>query len=216
MLKTLQPHIKRIHNQQNVGCCASCAVVLSLEILHNMKSKEEYFSSLFLYYFSRKKQDRIYQHGTSIIDNLDILKNIGVSREYFWPFSKSRIDIEPSKDAIVDATNFRINSYRETNVSEFKQYIDNNIPVVSAIKTGKLFWKLASSINLHDYRPINDYDNRESFSHAITIIGYDDNLNNGSWIIVNSVGNKWGDNGIAAIPYSCNENIYESFVITDF
>lgn len=213
MLKTLQPHIIRIHNQQNTNACASCATILSYEIMNSIKNKKETFSSMFLYYYTRKNQNLIVDNGSSIIDNLEILKNVGVCREYYWNFSLPRINIEPTIDALNDANNYKIKSYKQISLNEYKLYLDNNIPIICAIKTGRLFWKLTGNINNHNYNPINDFDNRESFNHAVTIIGYDDNLNNGSWIIANSVGNKWGDNGIAAISYSCNENIYESFVI---
>ena len=38
--------------------------------------------------------------------------------------------------------------------------------------------------------------------HAMTVVGYDDTLNGGSFRIVNSWGYQWGDNGYAWIRYS--------------
>jgi len=80
--------------------------------------------------------------------------------------------------------------------------------------TGTKFWSLTGPLEEQKYCPVNNTDNRLSKGHAVVIIGYDDSLN--SWIIANSLGPKWGDRGLGAIPYDCNKDIGESYVITSF
>ena len=50
-------------------------------------------------------------------------------------------------------------------------------------------------------------------AHAVTLIGYNDTINNGSFLILNSWGEKWGDRGMIWIPYKyfikyCRELIF--------
>jgi C1A family cysteine protease len=47
-------------------------------------------------------------------------------------------------------------------------------------------------------------------------VGYDDEIGDGSWIIANSIGPKWGDHGYGVIPYSCVSNIGEAYILNNF
>ena len=42
--------------------------------------------------------------------------------------------------------------------------------------------------------------------HAVCIVGYDDNLNGGRFIVRNSWGTSWGDNGYFYMPYQVIQN----------
>jgi C1A family cysteine protease len=82
--------------------------------------------------------------------------------------------------------------------------------------TSRLFWGLKGPLEEQRYKQINMTDNKQYRGHAVTIIGYDDNICGGSWIIANSLGPVWGHQGYAAIPYSCNSDIGEAYAITQF
>jgi C1A family cysteine protease len=118
--------------------------------------------------------------------------------------------------AVLEAVNYTAHSYNSTTLLNFKHYLSNNIPIIIGMHTGKLFWNLRGPMSTQMYKPINDMDNRLAQGHALTLIGYDDNLNGGSWIAANSLGYHWGDHGLAAIPYACNDEIGEAYVITNF
>lgn len=81
---------------------------------------------------------------------------------------------------------------------------------------GRKFLKLHGPISQHDYCPINMETNRPAYGHAMTIVGFDDNLNGGSWIVSNSMGLSWGDHGFGAIPYSCEVDIAEAYAVYSF
>ena len=116
----------------------------------------------------------------------------------------------------VTANNYRLQSYEQVSPVNYKEYLNNGIPIIVGMRTGKLFWNLEGPLQEQEYKPINGRDNRLTRGHAITIIGYDDNINGGSWIIANSLGPRWGFQGYAAIPYICDVDIGESYIITDF
>ena len=64
------------------------------------------------------------------------------------------------------------------------------------------------------YKPVNDTDNQPSVDHALAIVGYDDQLNGGCWIIANDATTKWGDQGYGAIGYNTTVDFGEAWVIT--
>ena len=181
--------------------------------IHNQRIN---FSRLYLYYMTRKLQNRLGEHGAELKETLNALTMYGVATNSVWPFSYNRVEKEPSVQAIQDAARYKLHSFAWADSSEFKKYITKHIPIIIGMRTGRMFWKLKGQLYEHAYVPINNTDNREYKGHAVVIVGYDDTLNSGSWIIANSTGPKWGFQGYAAIPYSCNVDIGESYIITDF
>lgn len=213
---SLKKYISYLPSQERTDCCTAMATLLAVEIIMAQSDNTIRFSRLFLYYMTRKLQGRIGQRGAELGMTLHALTVHGVSTEAKWPFSYSRINMEPNVLAIEDASKYKLKSYRIVEYSEFKKHLLNGTPIIVGMFTGRQFWKISGSIELQNYMPINDTTNRPSKGHAITIIGYDDELNGGSWIIGNSLGLAWGDKGYGAIPYSCNADFGESYIIEDF
>lgn len=210
---SLKEYIKYLPDQENIDCCAASASLLASEILYSQNNRSIHFSRLFLYYMARKIQGRIGGKGASLECTLQAMKDYGVPPNINWPFTYARMNTEPSIPSINEARNFKISGYEQIFPNQFNEYISNNMPVIIGIRTGRLFWKLTGPIEEQNYIPIG-VNNRPAYGHALTIIGYDNYINNGSWIVANSTGLKWGDKGYGAIPYSCSVDIGESFVIT--
>lgn len=173
-------------------------------------------SRLYVYYMARKLQGRSGKNGAELRITLEAMTQFGVSPEQHWAFGYNRVDVEPSMQSQTEAAQFRLHGYHYICAVNFKESIDNNIPVVIGMYTGRMFWKLKGPLQEQQYKPINTEDNRQSNGHAMTIVGYDDDMNGGSWIVANSLGPKWGDHGYGAIPYSCNANIGEAYVLNGF
>jgi len=200
-------------DQHNIGCCAASASLLAAEIILADNSR---LSRLFTYYLARKSKNRIGQNGAELKDTLDSMCQYGVATDKTWPFSFNRVNTEPSVAAFSEATRLKLRSYIWVSTDSFKEYLHKGIPIIAGLHTGKLFWKMKGPLSKQVYKSINTTDNRKFRDHAITIIGYDDNLLGGSWIIANSLGLTWGDHGIGILPYECNTDIGESYAITDF
>jgi len=213
---TLQEYIQYLPSQGNVGCCTASATLLSAEIIMATHGQKINLSRLYLYYMTRKLQNRLGLHGAELKETLNALSIYGVATDATWPFFYAWAEKEPNMRAIQDAARHKLYSYEWADSIDFKKHIVNHIPIIIGIGTGKMFWRLKGQFEKHAYVPINTTNNKQYKGHAVTIIGYDDNLNGGSWIIANSVGPKWGCRGYAAIPYSCNADIGESYIITNF
>ena len=207
--------IKYLPSQENVDCCTASSSLLSAEMLLGSSGKTLHFSRLYLYYMARQQRNRVGQQGTDLLSTLDALKN-GVCTDRLWPLIPTRVDRPPPAVADIEARLYKLTSYEATEVSKFKEHLLMGIPIVIGLFTGRLFWKIKGPLSEQTYAPINNDDNRKSMGHATVIIGYDDGLSGGSWIIANSLGLKWGDHGIGILPYECNHEIGEAYIITDF
>lgn len=213
---SLRKYIDYLQPQENIPCCTACATLLAAEITMACVGNSVNLSRLFLYYMTQKMQGRLNMAGVELGHTLETLNRYGAPPEKYWSLTFYRIGREPHEQAMEEAARYRALSYSEISPLEYKDYLGRAIPIIIGIRTGELFWDLQGQLEEHKYKPVNGSDNKQSNGHAATIIGYDDDLNGGSWIIANSLGPQWGFQGYAAIPYSCNVDIGESYVINNF
>lgn len=213
---SLRKFIHKLQSQEDIPCCTACATLLPIEMMFFKAGKTVLFSRLFLYYMARQIQGRERQIGTTIQATLAALETHGICQETTWPFIKTIENRTPGIRELKEASEYKLTSFRQIEPKLYKYYLNKGMPIVASILTGKKFWELKGKYPEHNYYPVDDKDNKPTIGHAICIIGYDDNLNGGSWLISNSKGYQWGDDGYAAIPYSCNVDIGESFVIKEF
>lgn len=212
----LRKFIKYLQPQENIDCCTSSATLVAAEILCNQNGISNNFSRLFVYYMTRRLEGRLDLSGSSLRGTFNAIKEHGVCLEKIWPFDQRRVNVLPSPQSLQDAANYRINSHTGVHYSEFNNLLENNIPVVVGLKIGHLFWKLKGRLDSQLYKSINNTDNKLFKGHAVTIVGFDNNLMNGSWIIANSLGPKWGDHGYGILPYECSKDIGEAYIIKEF
>ncbi len=213
---SLRNYIQYLPSQERVDCCTSSSVLLAAEILLSQSGKNVHFSRLYLYYMTRKLQGRLGQRGAELSATFEALKRNGVATDRMWPFTSSRVEMHPHSPAVEEAVYHKLDSFEQIEVSQYKEYLNRGIPIVIGMFTGRRFWSLRGALEVQKYIPVGDEDNHRSKGHAIVCIGYNDHINNGSWIIANSLGPTWGYQGYGAIPYSCNQDFAESYVITSF
>lgn len=155
------------------------------------------------------------QRGAHLKDTLLALSAHGVPSEHIWPFLQDNVDVEPPASVVEQAQCNRLHEYEELYTTEFKSYIDNNIPVIIGINTGRLYWTPPVGNNSY-YKPINISNNRFISGHAITVIGYDNTLAGGAWVIADMCNSHLMQGGIGIIPYDCDVDICEAYIIKSF
>ena len=212
----LRKYILYLPSQDNIDCCTSCAALLATEIMLATQGIYMNFSRLFLYYMTRKMQGRLGQKGAELETTLKSLILNGVCLEKTWPFMRNLVDKEPSINAIYEATYYKIQNYISADAFEFNLLIDKKIPIIIGLRTGRLFWSMKGDFKEQNYKSINIVDNRLSKGHAVTIIGYDNSVLGGSWIIANFLGPKWGFKGYGILPYECCRDIGEAYIVKPF
>lgn len=163
-------------------------------------------SRLFLYY-----QEREYENtqpvdiGTSIRNGIKSLLKYGVCSENMWTYDINKYNIKPpskcyeNEHKTIKTKYFRI----QQNIRDLKIVISNlKRPIIFSFIVNESF--LTGDIKTTGIFKISDKEtiNKEKIlgSHTAVIVGYDDDKK--SFIVRNSFGNNWGENGHFYLPYS--------------
>ncbi|MBN2431903.1 MAG: hypothetical protein JXQ27_10520 [Acidobacteria bacterium] len=96
------------------------------------------------------------------------------------------------------------NSYSVPSINAIKQAIYDYGPICAAV---------AASSSFHAYSGgVYDADDSTVINHAIMLVGWDDA--DGCWILRNSWGAGWGEDGYMRIAYDCNRVGYAANFVT--
>jgi C1A family cysteine protease len=139
--------------------------------------------------------------GTSILDALNILKNMGCEKLSDFSYDCAR---EVSDNDKLLAQDYKIIEYREvansltSNKAMYvKKSIANDRPVVIAMNCPNSFDNASDVWNPDSI----DYVSNRMAGHGITVIGYDDNKFGGAFELINSWGTSWGNKGFTWMRY---------------
>jgi C1A family cysteine protease len=213
-------------NQGSYGTCVGWSTAYSARtiLMSNQKgwSREDWInenalSPFFIYEQAKSVNDVNCQEGTSLVNALEIIKQIGVVR--MADFGKNcgqNITTALEKKA----GQFKIKEYKRlfetetANKASFvKKSLAENKPVIIGIQCctesflnakGQAFWELKSTDNPNP-----------AGGHALTVIGYDDTLHGGAFELMNSWGSEWGEQGFIWMKYSdFNKYCFEAYEMT--
>lgn len=209
----LENYCTPIRDQGNQGACVS----FSCEGLKGVQEKKNYpkdtikLSPLFLYMLCKKLDGIPNEQGTYPRVAMDILLTTGMCSELLCPYKDNvphPISFIPTAEQLKDAEKYKIKSYaRIQTIQEIKHAIFNEGPVLGAFLICENFLKPEQNKFILMPRGI------VLGGHALTIVGWDDDLQftykdahngvrtfKGFFRIRNSWGD-WGDCGYAWMPY---------------
>ena len=160
----------------------------------------EAFAPLFTYGLIKQDDTKNCNRGTNIEKAMQTMKNIGAVKKR----SRDTQCVETvNKSLYTEAAKYKIDDYfllfgpkhdYETAVNTTKKAIAENCPVVIGFWTFSSFFK-------HDYECWNGNADKATGSHAMCVVGYDDNKFGGAFLVMNSWGTGWGKGGYAWITY---------------
>lgn len=177
--QNLQP----IRDQGTQGSCAAQTGACIKEWQEKIDVEfDEWMSPQFIY--NLREYDG---EGMTCRGLMSILQKIGSVPERLFPYGETMS--EPSEELKNKAENYRIKNYAKVNtIEELKTSLTKSGPALIAVPVynyGKRMWKSTSEFN------------QLLGGHAMTIAGY----NKDGFIIRNSWGKDWGDNGYTTFPY---------------
>lgn len=205
----LRKFFSPVRDQLNLGSCTSFAVTGMYEAMMNIRnfSGDNVMSPAYLYYYSNICTGRP-EGGSNFYEQLEVLGKRGICQEYMYPYQPDDTSQAPTEAAEAEAAKHRVLSARQiilVDTADKKATVDKNhelltsalsegFPVGISLKIYDVFGKDGAFI-LH---PDDCPEKTDSGFHAMVIVGYSDE--NDFYIVRNSWGENFGDNGYCYIP----------------
>jgi C1A family cysteine protease len=191
-----------VRDQGTRSTCVAFALTCAHEwgrLIQNGESLMENLSEEVLYWAS-KKIDGDIDPGTSLASASIALRDTGQPRAQLWMYDGARDETaayEPPAEAIEPSHCFRHGARHASNTSE----------ALKALLTDRILSAVVLPVGYHFFMPQDGFIPTPSAGepvgdlHAVTLVGYDDDVEQGVFIIRNSWGSQWGHEGYGFLPY---------------
>ncbi len=202
-----------IYDQGNIGSCVSnsacaCFRYEVAQVTNDFKFEP---SRLFEYYNARKLQGwEGEDSGAYIRDGFKALNKWGLANESLWPYQDtlSALTKEPTPNVYEDGLKNVAVKYASVDQNEpkIKQTLLSGAAVSFGFNVYQSFygsWESTTGI-----MPLPKRGDRLLGGHAVTIIGFSDSKK--CFLIQNSWGTSWGEEGLFWMPYSFALNSNEA------
>jgi hypothetical protein len=147
--------------------------------------------------------------GAYIINAMKVMEQRGVLPYHEFPYNQNDCDRLPSRSQMQLASEHRTKGFNRlsrggsnygVNLLAIKQNLAQGAPVVIGMMVGNSFMQAMNGRSV--WSPSrSDYNMRNFGGHAMCVVGYDDRLNGGSFRIMNSWGEEWGEKGFCWVSY---------------
>ncbi len=194
----LRPGCPPVYDQGDLGSCTANALCACYEF-EDLKDDEIGFapSRLFVYYNERKLERSIKEDsGAALSDGIATLQKYGVCPESLWPYDVSKFAKKPSSTCYKTA--LRSRALDVSNIAQDAVSMKNSLFATNPFVVGISVYESFESDTAAKTMP-NVKTEKLLGGHAVLCVGYDDVANH--WIMRNSWGASWGDNGYFYLPY---------------
>ena len=201
----IRDHCSPVFNQGKLGSCTANAVCANYEYIfmkkHGLiKSQSEIFSRLFVYWNERELENSTDKDsGASIRDGIRSIHTHGVPLEKYWPYDIAKFADKPDDQAFIAAFNHVNIKYArlDKNLDQLKQCLAEGNPFVFGFAVYESFE--SDDIAETGIMSVPTQNEKLLGGHAVMAVGVDENTK--CFIIQNSWGDKWGDDGFFYMPY---------------
>jgi len=194
----LRPKIKLMYDQGNLGSCTANALCYCF--INNDPTFQP--SRLFLYYNERALDNNILDDaGSTLTQGINALIMYGVCSEQLWAYDISKFTVKPPTNAYTEALDHQIISSSRVfqSLSSLQGCLSSGQPFVVGILIYSSF--VTNAVAKTGNVPMPNIQKEELLGgHAVTCVGYNDTRK--VWIMKNSWGSGWGDNGYFYLPYN--------------
>jgi C1A family cysteine protease len=208
----LRPYCSAVEDQsQSNSCCANAAAgayeYLCKRVAMEKGDEVGDISRLFIYFVGRKNdQVRQGQEGTMVKDEgitlsaaANALEAQGACLESTWAFDLDKVNERPPPEAFEEAADYKVTEVKmvPVDLKAMKQCLAEGYPIVFGCKLTQAFFSAPQGV-VKTPNP-DDPSSAEHGRHAMLIVGYSDS--NQTFIVRNSWGPTWGDQGYCYMPY---------------
>lgn len=207
-------------SQKGYGTCTGWATAYAartiaeavrLKLTDRATITKEAFSPLFVYALIKEVHNDNCSNGSQVYKALQLMKHLGcVKKEHFNTLCADNVP-QRLKDIakLYKIDDFfplfnRLSPVSITKIQKVKKAISQENPVVISMETPTSFHKAGLIWN--------GEDSSRRGRHALCVVGYDDGVAGGAFLIMNSWGKQWGDQGFTWIKYSDFEKyVYQAY-----
>jgi len=206
-------------DQGDLGSCTANAGVGLVEYFERRAfGKHIDASRLFLYKATRNLMKEKGDTGAFLRSTMGALVLFGIPPEEYWPYNVSSFDKEPTAFCYAFAQNYQPISYYRldppgTAPDQLLTSIKKNLAAGLPSMFGFTVYSSITQAGNNDGKiPYPTKGEKIEGGHAIVVAGYDDNMKiknaitgaaetTGAFLIRNSWGEEWGQNGYGWLPY---------------
>ncbi|CAF2063912.1 unnamed protein product [Rotaria magnacalcarata] len=205
----LRKDMTRVEDQSKIGSCAANALAGAYEYLTKKDNgRNTDVSRLFIYYNARAKNKRfgsVTDSGCSMTSAIEALEEFGTCLESMWAYEVSKVNTRPNDQAYQEAKNHTISEAFEVDINlfEMKSCLAQGYPFAFGLRLYSSFDK-ATETGLVPMPDVSAKTRKTHGCHALLAVGYSDRSK--VFIVRNSWGEKWGENGYCYIPYEYMTN----------
>jgi C1A family cysteine protease len=207
---SLQPKIKTIYDQGDLGSCVSNAFAQYI----NMGTKNNIRISRLLHYYCGRAiegDSSLEDNGLDIRQAASIIKKYGACNESVWSYDTSKFNSLPPLSVFKSSLLFKKYSYSfvNQNITSLTSVLySQKLPIIFGISVYDSFYDADTT----GIVPMPDTTNETlQGGHCILMVGYNNATRR--FTCVNSWGASWGNRGFFTIPY---EYVLDPSLAADF
>ena len=191
-----------IYDQGQLGSCTANAIAGAFACGQRLQQLTEFTPSrLFIYYNERAMEGTIRTDaGASLRDGVKTVASQGVCPETLWPYDVTQFAVRPAASVYRAARDHKALSYQrvQQSLSQLKGCLAHGYPFVFGFAVYESF----ESPAVASTGVVSMPRGRECMlgGHAVMAVGYDDASQR--FIVRNSWGASWGDEGYCTMPYA--------------
>lgn len=204
-----------VKNQGYIGSCTAQAIAAAIQFDKDKRGFKWpvafYPSAMFIYYNSRKIEGNAKRDaGSQIRSGMKVVAKYGVCNYAIWKYRKNLLFKKPNKNCYTKAKQHQILEYLSldnSSVTELKSCLAAGFPFIFGIEVFENF--MSDSVTKNGIVSMPSPSERSIGGHAMLAVGY----SNQRFIVRNSWGKDWGDQGYCYIPfdYLADTNIADDF-----
>lgn len=203
----LEPKMSPIYDQGSTSSCTGNAAAAGFDHVHYEQYGQFLLPSrLAIYLEGRRYEDSIDEDcGAMIRDVIKGIVKVGCIPETMWPFVESNVTKEPPKELLLEAEKHQAISYYripDGNLEMMLQTLSAGHPIVfgmilfNSFETAEVAKTGIVNLPGRGDKPVG--------GHAVVLVGFDKSTQR--FIVRNSWGTKWGQNGYFTVPFSYISN----------
>jgi len=191
-----------IYDQGSLGSCTANAIGAAFQYDQRKEGLVDSMPSrLFIYYNERAMEGSVdYDAGAYIRDGVKSVNKLGVCAESLWPYDESKFTAKPSDECYTEAAKNLCTEYARVTqtLDEMKACLSEGFPFVFGFTVFYSFFDQSVAETGMMSMPLEN--DPIAGGHAVLAVGYDDEK--GCFIVRNSWGEGWGDQGFFYMPYA--------------